>query len=117
MADKVRRIAFDPHAFLLNIERAPTPSKYHAGERIFSQGDPADAVFFLQHGKVKLSVTAENGREAVVAILGENAFFGEGSLLRQPVRLATAAAITNCTLDRIDRNIMLQALHDEPAFS
>lgn len=117
MAEKVRRAAFDPHTFLANIERAQNPSSYLAGEIIFSQGDPADAVFYLQHGKVKLSVTAENGREAVVAILNEYAFFGEGSLLTQPVRLATAAAITNCTLDRIDRTTMLRALRDEPAFS
>jgi CRP/FNR family cyclic AMP-dependent transcriptional regulator len=117
MAEKVRRAAFDPHSFLADIERAATPSKYLAGDTIFSQGDPADAVFYVQHGKVKLSVTAENGREAVVAILGERAFFGEGSLLAQPIRFASAAAITNCTLDRIDRATMLRALHDEPAFS
>ena len=109
--------AFDPHAFLTRLERGQRPSKYRAGEVVFSQGDAADSVFYIQHGKVKLTVSTESGREAVVAILGENSFFGEGSLLEQPVRLATATAITNCTLDRIGRSEMLRALHEEVAFS
>jgi len=109
--------AFDPHAFLTRLERGQRPSKYRAGEVVFSQGDAADSVFYIQHGKVKLTVSTESGREAVVAILGENSFFGEGSLLEQPVRLATATAITNCTLDRIGRSAMLRALHEEVAFS
>jgi CRP-like cAMP-binding protein len=117
MAEYLQPAAFDPHAFLMTMERAPAPSKYRAGETIFSQGDLADSVFYLQQGKVKLSVTAETGREAVVALLGEHAFFGEGSLIAQQVRLATATAMTNCTLDRIGRTEMLRALHDDPPFA
>ena len=117
MAEYLQPAAFDPHTFLMSMERAPTPSKYRAGQTIFSQGDLADSVFYLQQGKVKLSVTAETGREAVVALLGEHAFFGEGSLIAQQVRLATATAMTNCTLDRIGRTEMLRALHDDPPFA
>jgi CRP/FNR family cyclic AMP-dependent transcriptional regulator len=117
MTEQVMQTAFDPHSFLMKVEHERASSQYRAGQAIFSQGDPASSVFYLQHGKVKLTVIADSGREAVIAILQQPAFFGEGSLLQQPVRLSTATAITNCTLDRIGRTEMLKALHEEVAFA
>ena len=117
MTRQLKPAAFDPHSFLMNLKHEHAPSQYPAGAGIYSQGDPADSVFYLHHGKVKLTVTAKTGREAVIAIVGERAFFGEGSLLAQPVRLATATAITSCSLDRIGRTEMLRALREEVAFA
>ena len=97
--------------------KGSTVSNYQAHDIVFAQGDRADSVYFIQRGKVKLSVTSERGKEAVVAVLGENDFFGEGSLIAQSLRLATATALAQCSLDRIEKSKMLSALHDEPAFS
>jgi len=108
---------FDPHVFLMNLKHERAPLQYEAGAEIFAQGDPAESVVYMHHGKVKLTVTAKTGREAVVAIVGEGAFFGEGSLLQQPIRLATATAITTCSVDRIGRADMLKALREETAFA
>ncbi len=80
---------------------------------IFRQGDPADAVFFLQHGKVKLAVTSKQGKEAIVAILDAGDFFGEGCLAGQPLRMATATAMTDCTLIRIEKPAMTRMLHEQ----
>ena len=81
------------------------------------QGDPADAVFYIQKGKVKISVLSEQGKEAVVAVLGPNQFCGEGCLAGQPLRMATASAMTACEIMRIDKPTMIQVLKDEPLFS
>jgi CRP/FNR family cyclic AMP-dependent transcriptional regulator len=81
---------------------------------IFSQAAPADAVFHIQSGKVKIGVTSEQGKEAVVAILGAGEFFGEGCLIAQPLRLAAATAITECAAMRVGKAEMIRALHDEP---
>lgn len=108
---------FDPHVFLMNLKHERAPLQYMAGEEIFAQGDPAESVFYIHQGKAKLTVTAKTGREAVVAIVGEREFFGEGSLLQQPIRLATATAITTCSVDRIGRTEMLKALREETAFA
>jgi CRP-like cAMP-binding protein len=117
MAKKARTDTFDPHDFFAAMGRGQTISAYHPQEVIFSQGDTADSVFYIQRGKVKLSVTSESGKEAVVGVLGERHFFGEGSLISQSVRLATATALAECTLDRIPKSEMLQVLHDEAEFS
>jgi len=109
--------AFDTHAFLEAMGLGRTVSTYHAQDAIFSQGDRADSVYYVQSGKVKLSVTSASGKEAVIAVLGDGDFFGEGSLISQPVRLATATALAECTLDRIDKSKMLRVLHDEAKFS
>jgi CRP/FNR family cyclic AMP-dependent transcriptional regulator len=84
---------------------------------IFAQGDAADAVFYIQDGQVKLTVVSEHGKEAVIAILKAQTFFGEGYLAGQPRRMATATALTDASLMRIEQSAMLRVLHAEPAFS
>ena len=84
---------------------------------MFSQGDPADAVFYIQEGRAKVCVISERGKEAVVALHKEGDFFGEGCLSGQPRRLATVVAMTECVIMRIDKATMVRVLHDEPAFS
>lgn len=81
------------------------------------QGDPADAVFYIQEGKVRIAVVSKRGKEAVVALHGEGEFFGEGCLTGQPLRLATAKAMTACSIMRIDKATMVHVLRDEPKFS
>ena len=84
---------------------------------VFSQGDQADSVFYIHHGKVKLTVVSEQGKEAVVAVLGPDEFCGEGCLAGQPRRMATAAALTECEIMRLEKAAIIRVLHDEPAFS
>jgi len=84
---------------------------------IFAQGDPADAVFYLQTGKIKLTVVSKTGKEATIGILSDKSFFGEGSLAGQALRMGTATAMTDCELLRIDKRAMMTALHREHAFS
>ena len=84
---------------------------------VFSQGDPADAIFYIQKGKVKLTVVSNAGKEAVIAILGAGDFLGEGCLAGQPVRLATATAMSDCSIVRLEKAATIRVLHDEPAFS
>ncbi len=90
---------------------------YAPKQVVFAQGDPADAVYFLQRGKIKLSLLSPRGKEAVIAIVGADDFFGEGSLAGQTPRVSTAAAITACTVVRIEKIAMQQRLHDEQRFS
>jgi CRP/FNR family cyclic AMP-dependent transcriptional regulator len=85
--------------------------------QIFSQGDPADTVFYIQEGKVKVCVVSDLGKEAVVALHGKGDFFGEGCLTGQPLRLATVSAMTECVIMRIDKDAIVRVLHDEPKFS
>jgi CRP/FNR family transcriptional regulator, cyclic AMP receptor protein len=92
-------------------------SSYRRGEVIFSQGEAADSVFYLQRGKVKIMVTSEQGKEAVVAILGAGEFFGEGCLITQPLRLATAVALVECAAMRVEKAEMVRVLHAEPTFA
>jgi len=109
--------SFDPHTFLTHIGAGRTIATYRQHSPIFAQGDVADAVFYIQSGQVKLTVVSARGKEAVIAILGTQAFFGEGCLAGQPLRIATATALTDCVLMRIEKHAMRQVLHDEPAFS
>ena len=88
-----------------------------AGEVIFSQGDPADAVFYIQKGQVKITVVSEQGKEAIVAVLGSDEFCGEGCLTGQPRRMATATAMTACDIMRLEKSAIIRVLHEEPAFS
>jgi CRP/FNR family cyclic AMP-dependent transcriptional regulator len=92
---------------------ANTAIEYGVKRTIFRQGEPADAVFFIRKGKVKLAVTSSQGNEAIVAILGAGEFFGEGSLAGQPLRIATATAVTDCSLARIEKALMARMLHEE----
>src|SRR5688572_9734982 len=107
MAKKAKRITFDPKVFLATVDGGRTVSNYRKGAAvIFSQGDPADAVFFVKKGKIKVTVTSAQGKEAVVAILGAGEFLGEGCLIGQPLRLATAAAMTDTTVMRLEKAAM-----------
>ena len=97
--------------------RGGTTREYEKKHTIFSQGSRADAVFYIEKGKVKLTVLSGRGKEAVVAILGNGDFFGEGSLAGQPLRMATATALTECSVLRVEKETMVRMLHNEPALS
>ncbi len=117
MAKKSKKLPFDPKVFLATINGGRTISDYQKDEIIFSQGKPADAVFYIQKGKVKVTVVSEQGKEAVVAVLGPDEFLGEGCLTGQLLRLATAAAMTECVIMRLEKKTMISVLHEEPSFS
>jgi len=117
MATIKRRPPFDPKSFLAKIGEGRTISKYRKDQIVFSQGDPADTVFYVQKGRVKVTVVSDQGKEAVVAILGSGDFFGEGSLTGQPLRMATATAMTECSLLRVKKEPMMRMLHEERAVS
>jgi CRP/FNR family transcriptional regulator, cyclic AMP receptor protein len=108
---------FDPKAFLAKANVGRTISKYRKNQIVFSQGDPADSVFYIRDGKVKITVISEQGKEAVVAVLGSDEFCGEGCLTGQLRRVATAAAMTECEIMRLEKEVVVRVLHDEPAFS
>ena len=108
---------FDPKAFLAKANGGRTISKYRKNQVIFSQGDLADSVFYIRDGKVKVTVISEQGKEAVVAVLGPDEFCGEGCLTGQTLRIATASALTECEIMRLDKGAIVRVLHDEPAFS
>ena len=108
---------FAPTAFLTQIGGGKTISKYQIDQPVFSQGDPADSVFYIQSGKVKVTVVSEQGKEAVVAILGPNEFCGEGCLAGQLRRMGTAAAMMESEIMRLAKPAMIRVLHEEPAFS
>jgi CRP-like cAMP-binding protein len=111
------RPSFDPKFFLAKVGEGRSITKYDKDQIVFSQGDPADAVFYLQKGKVKITVVSEQGKEAVVAILGTNEFFGEGSLAGQARRIATVAAMTESVIVRLEKAAIVRVIHQEPAFS
>ena len=117
MANKGKKVPFDPKVFLATVDGGRTVSKYRKNETIFRQGDPAEAVFYIQKGQVKITVVSEQGKEAIVSILSPDEFCGEGCLTGQPVRLATATAMTECEIMRLEKATMIRVLHDEPAFS
>jgi CRP-like cAMP-binding protein len=104
-------------AFLAGITRGKTVLEYGANRVISVQGDPADSVFYLHQGKVKLAVTSQQGKEAIVTILDADEFFGEGCLAGQPLRISTAVAVTDCTLYRIEKSLMVRLLHEQHEIS
>ena len=108
---------FDPKVFLPKINGGRTVSHYEKNQVVYAQGDPADSVFYIQSGKVKATVVSEQGKEAVVALLGANDFFGEGCLAGQPLRLATVSAMTECVVVRIAKSDITSVIHNEPAFA
>jgi CRP/FNR family cyclic AMP-dependent transcriptional regulator len=114
---KRAKASFDPRTFLANVGEGKTISKYRKDQVVFSQGQVADAVFYIQQGKVKLTVVSEQGKEAVVAILGPGHFFGEGCLNGHPLRIATTRATDECVITRIEKAIMIATIHNEPDFS
>src|SRR5436309_1675070 len=117
MATIKRRPPFDPKSFLAKIGEGRTISKYRKDQIVFSQGDPADAVFYVQKGRVKVTVVSDQGKEAVVAILGADEFCGEGCLAGQPRRMSTVTAMTECLVMRLEKTSIIRVLRDEPAFS
>jgi CRP/FNR family cyclic AMP-dependent transcriptional regulator len=111
------KTSFDPQIFLAKVGEGRTIADYQKNQKVFSQGDPADAIFYIQDGKVKLTVVSTHGKEAVVGILGAGDFFGEGCLTSQPLRMATAATMSVCEIVRLEKQGMIRVLHEEPAFS
>lgn len=111
------KLPFDPKVFLSEVNEGRTKSEYRKNQIVYRQGDPADSAFFIQSGKVKVTVTSEQGKEAVVAVLGPDEFCGEGCLAGQPRRMATATAMTECKIMRLEKGAIIRVLHDEPAFS
>jgi CRP/FNR family cyclic AMP-dependent transcriptional regulator len=108
---------FAPHAFLATIGEGRKFVLFPKKHGIFAQGETADALFYVQTGKVKLTVVSKTGKEATVGLFGEGDFFGEGSLAGQTLRMGSATAMTDCVLLRIDKKAMMQALHREHALS
>jgi CRP/FNR family transcriptional regulator, cyclic AMP receptor protein len=112
-----KRRKFDLKTFLSTIDGGRTIADIPKKQPIFAQGDLADSVFYIQRGKVKLSVVATSGKEATIGILSEENFFGEGCLTGQPRRICSATAMTDCTVMRIDKKSMMEVIHQERAFS
>jgi CRP/FNR family cyclic AMP-dependent transcriptional regulator len=108
---------FDPQVFLAKVGEGRTSADYRKNQKIFSQGDPADAIFYIQQGKVKLTVVSNQGKEAIIGILGLHDFFGEGCLAGQPLRMATATAMSECAIVRLEKRGTMRVLHEEPTFS
>jgi CRP/FNR family transcriptional regulator, cyclic AMP receptor protein len=108
---------FNVKVFLSTVNGGRTITKYRKGQTVFRQGDPADAVFYIQEGEVKVCVISEQGKEAVVALHREGDFFGESCLTGQPLRLATVATMTASVIMRLDKATVVRVLHDEPKFS
>ena len=110
-------VVFDPKAFLATVGEGRSVTKSREGEVVFSQGDPADALFYVQRGKVKVTTLSSQGKEAVVAILGAGDFFGEGCLAGQPLRISTVAAIVDSSIARLAKADVIRVLQEQPAFS
>ena len=108
---------FDPKALLARVSEGKSVASYRRNQAIFSQGDPADAVFYVQKGRVKLTVVSKQGKEAIVALLSADEFFGEGCLAGQPLRISTATADEDTTVLRIRKKAMVRLLHTDPKYS
>lgn len=111
-----RSASFDPKSFLAKVGEGRSIGSYDAGQIVFSQGDPADAVHYLRQGRVKVTVVSEQGKEAVIGILGPGEFFGEGCLARQALRTATATAMTPSVVVRLEKATVTRLIRREPAF-
>jgi CRP/FNR family cyclic AMP-dependent transcriptional regulator len=112
-----KRSKFDPTTFLSTIDGGRKIAAFPKKRPIFVQGDPSDAVFYIQKGKVKLTVVSTIGKEATIGILNDGDFFGEGCLTGQALRLCCATAMIDCSVMRIDKNAMVEVLHREHTFS
>jgi CRP-like cAMP-binding protein len=117
MARKAKGASFDPAEFLSRAGPGRSLSEYRAGQVIFSQGDAADSVLHVVRGKVKIAVTSGQGREAVIGLFGDGDFFGEGCLIALPLRLASAVAMTDASVMRIEKAHMIRVLHAQPDFA
>jgi CRP/FNR family cyclic AMP-dependent transcriptional regulator len=108
---------FDPRLFLAKVGNGRTIAEYRKKQVVFAQSDSADAIFYIQKGKVKLTVVSDNGKEAVIAIMGAGDFLGEGCLAGRSLYLGTATAMSECSIVRLQKSSMIRVLHEEPAFS
>ncbi len=111
------KLPFDPQVFLSKVNGGRAISDYRKDQIVYRQGDPADSVFYIQSGKVKKTVVSEQGKEAVVALLGTGDFVGEGCLTGRPLRLASVSALTECVIARIAKVDITRVIHEEPAFA
>ena len=116
MANRAKA-AFDPKVFLATVNHGRKISRFRKGAVVFQQATRADAVFYVHKGRIKIVVSSSDGREAVIALLGPGEFFGEGCLIGQPLRLATAKAVVDSEVMRVTKAEMLRVLHAEPAFA
>jgi CRP-like cAMP-binding protein len=114
---KKSKAKFDPEAFLAKADGGVTISKYRKGQVVFAQGEPADSVFYIREGRVKIAVVSEQGKEAVVAFLKAGDFIGEGCLTGRLRRVSTARAVEDSVVTRLDKTTMMRMLGDEPKFS
>ncbi|MEZ0060057.1 CRP/FNR family cyclic AMP-dependent transcriptional regulator [Bradyrhizobium elkanii] len=114
---KAAKDKFDPKTFLAKVGEGKSISKLGKGQNVFVQGDVADAVFYIQKGKIKLTVVSDQGKEAVVGMLEPGQFFGEGCLNGQPLRIATTTAMEDSIITRISKLAMISALEGRPKFS
>jgi len=112
-----KQVTFDPDTFLSTIGEGRKALHFAKKQTVFAQGDATDAVFYIQKGKIKLTVISSNGKEATIGILGEGDFFGEGCMAGQRLRTGSASAVTNCAILRIDKKVMMEALHRERKMS
>jgi CRP/FNR family cyclic AMP-dependent transcriptional regulator len=111
------KIVFDAQVFVANVGAGKTILEFQKNQNVFAQGDVADTVFYVQKGKVKVTVLSDQGKEAVVGILGPGQFVGEGCVNGDKLRISTATAMVDCVITAITKDAMLAALHDEPKFS
>jgi len=116
VATSKKRRKFNPQTFLSTVDVGRTIAVFPQKQAIFSQGEPSDAVFYIQKGKVKLTVLSKSGKEATIGILSEGDFFGEGCLTRQAFRICSAAAMTDSTVMRIEKKSIIEVIHREHAF-
>jgi len=112
-----KKLPFDPKAFLSKVNGGRTVSEYRKHQRVYSQGDSADSVFYIQTGKVKVTVLSPQGKEAVVAILGPGDFFGEACIAGQSLRLATVTAMEQSSITKMPKANTVNVIHTEPAFA
>jgi CRP/FNR family cyclic AMP-dependent transcriptional regulator len=111
------KTSFDPKVFLAKVGKGKTILNFHSNQKVFAQGEVADTVFYIQKGRVKVTVVSEHGKEAVVGILETGQFFGEGCMNGHPLRIATTTAMEECVITSITKEAMLELLREEPKFS
>jgi CRP/FNR family cyclic AMP-dependent transcriptional regulator len=114
---KTSKSTFDPEVFLAKADGGVTVSKYRKGQVVFTQGEPADSVFYIREGQIKIAVVSAQGKEAIVAFLKAGDFIGEGCLTGRPRRVSTARAVEDSVITRLDKATMVRMLGDEPKFS
>jgi CRP/FNR family cyclic AMP-dependent transcriptional regulator len=116
-ASRKETLPFDPKVFLAKVNGGRTISDYQINQVVYEQGAPADSVFYIQQGKAKVTVTSEEGKEAIVAVLEPGDFFGEGCLTAQTLRMATVATMTECVIVRMNKENIVRVIHEEPSFA